>query len=192
MNELASWLDGSTSSLAVNFPGLCSSDYRRRKCAVWRGEARRAAKLPVLGSVRGSVCAGNSSGPVCLDLRGGAPSSGGPLHLLRLHGGCGDCGAPAVRRPALGRHWRRIRSPLPAGADSPSPAGETVAGSAVPNHGISHKLNQHPQTRVLRCGELFPGCHQRGLFFFFFVRSAFLGKAEFSELSFLPELTERP
>lgn len=141
--------------------------------------SRRALTLPVRGSVRGSVCVGNSSGPVCFVLRCGA-SSEGPLHLLRLQGDRGywrvrqltgwrwgdDRGRSARYCPSLGlTHrvhvdggWLRKSACLR--------ACDSAAVQLLPNHRISHKLNQHPQTRVLRCGELYPEYHQLGLFFF--------------------------
>ena len=112
---------------------------------------------------------GNSSGRVCLDPRCGA-SSEGPLHLLRLHGDRGYWLVPVVNQPALGRRWRKIISLLPKSElthgvrvdcgwlreSACLRACDSASAQLPPNHRISHKLNQHPQTRVLRCGELYP------------------------------------
>lgn len=149
-----------------------------------RRVARRAAKLPVRGSVRGSVCVGNSSGPPSVPICAAAPPPPEARSTCCGYTVVVGTAGPGSSRPALGRPWRKIRSrPPPAGADSPSPADsgwlpspclracDSAAVRLPPNHGVSHKLNQHPHPEFSDVESCFPVCHQRG---FFFLRSDFL------------------
>lgn len=105
-------------------------------------------------------------------------------------------GTGASRRLSRGR-WGDVggRSARygPSRADSPSRCRQWLAseecvsacvrpgcGSAPTNHRISHKLNQHPQTRVLRCGELYSECHRLGLLLLLLLSSSFFLKISFS------------
>lgn len=128
LNELVSWLDDSTSSLAVNFSprsfplttagesARCFEASREVACA-WP-----CAQECARGSLRRPGV--RRAAPRC-----GAASEG-PLHLLRLLGDPGCCRVPVVTRPARGRRRRRIGSLPPwSGADSRSPCRQRLASA---------------------------------------------------------------
>lgn len=143
--------------------------------------SRRAAKLPARGRVRRSARVGNSGGRACVGLRGAA------VPPRKARSTC--CGYSVIQGVAASR-WLPGRRGGDAGGGSARccpglglthgvhvdsgwlrrsaclRACDSAAVPLPPNHRISRKLNQHPQTRVLRCGELYPECHRLGLFFF--------------------------
>lgn len=95
-----------------------------------RRVARRAAKLPVRGSVRGSVCVGNSSGPPSVPICAAAPPPPEARSTCCGYTVVVGTAGPGSSRPALGRPWRKIRSRrLPPGLTHR--ARPTAAGSRV-------------------------------------------------------------